>query len=66
MNPDGPFPQHKEPSLPEDKKSNSPLGFTPDQARREARKLHELRDDLKTRRSVQDTAIRSSPIGNDN
>ena len=66
MNPDGLPPQHNEPPLPEEKKSNSPLSFTHEQARREARKLHELRDDLKTRRTVQDTVIRASPIGNDN
>jgi hypothetical protein len=66
MNPAELPPQHKEPPLPEEKKSNSPLNFSPDQARREARKLHQLREDLQTRRTVQETAIRSSPIGNDN
>jgi hypothetical protein len=43
----------------------SPLSFTPEQARREARKLHQFRDELKNRRSVQDTGIRSSPLGRD-
>lgn len=65
MKPDGLISQHNEPPLPDDKKSNSPLGLSPEQARREARKLHQLRDDLKIRREVQDSSIRSSPLGRD-
>ena len=66
MNPDGqPPPVDREPARPEEKKHLSPLSFTPEQARREAGKLHRLRDDLKTRQAVQDTTMRSSPLGRD-
>ncbi len=68
MNPDGlspQAPQNRDPERIEEKKSTSPLSLTPEQAKREARKLHQLRNDLKTREAVQDTTMRSSPLGRD-
>ena len=64
MNPDS-LPQAREFPRVEERKLHSPLSFTPEQARREARKLHRLRDDLKSRQAMHDTAMRSSPLGRD-
>ncbi|MDI1319905.1 MAG: hypothetical protein PSW75_06875 [bacterium] len=64
MNPDT-LPKVRESERTEEKKFSSPLNFTPEQARREAGKLHRLRDDLKSRQAMHDTAMRSSPLGRD-
>lgn len=45
------------------KKSAGGLNLTPEQAKREADKLHETRDDLETRRTPDETSARSSPLG---
>ena len=39
------------------------LNLTPEQAQREAAKLHELRDDLDARKTPAETDARSSPLG---
>jgi len=39
------------------------LNLTPEQAQREAAKLHELRDDLQARKTPAETDARSSPLG---
>ena len=39
------------------------LNLTPEQAQREASKLHDLRDDLETRKTPAETDARTSPIG---
>ena len=65
MNPDGLSTQTCEWARLEEKKHLSPLSFTPEQARREARKLHQLRNDLKHRQAVHETTMRSSPLGRD-
>jgi len=39
------------------------LNLTPEQAKREAGKLHELREDLEDRKRTDETDVRSSPIG---
>ena len=39
------------------------LNLTPEQAQREAAKLHELRDNLDARKTPAETDARSSPLG---
>jgi hypothetical protein len=39
------------------------LNLTPEQAKREAEKLHDLRDDLETRKTPAEIDARSSPLG---
>lgn len=55
----------REPSGGSGKKPLSPLNLTSEQVRREARKLHKFREDLKTRQTIQETVMRSSPLGRD-
>ena len=39
------------------------LNLTPEQAQREASKLHDLRDDLEARKTPAETDARTNPIG---
>jgi len=39
------------------------LNLTPEQAKREAGKLHDLRDDLEARKTPAETDARTSPLG---
>lgn len=64
MNPDS-LPLDRESVRIVERKAPSPLNLTPEQVRREARKLHQLRDDLRSRQAMHDTAMRSSPLGRD-
>lgn len=41
--------------------SSGPLCFTIEEARREARKLRRYREELRSRRTMQETVVRTSP-----
>jgi hypothetical protein len=45
------------------KQGTSPLNLSPEQARREAGKLHDLNADLESRKTVDETSARTSPLG---
>jgi hypothetical protein len=48
---------------PSTKKGTSPLNLSPEQARREAGKLHDLNADLESRKTIAETTARTSPLG---
>lgn len=57
-------------SLPEDQpvtradaQKSNPLNLSPEEAKREAAKLHQLRDELETEKTPDETSARTSPIG---
>jgi hypothetical protein len=45
------------------KQGTSPLNLSPEQAKREAGKLHDLNADLESRKTVADTSARTTPFG---
>ncbi len=51
------------PVTPVTKKGTSPLNLSPEQAKREAAKLHDLNADLESRKTVAETTARTSPLG---
>lgn len=56
--------QRPEPvSPPATKPSSTKLNLTPEEAKREAAKLREFRNDLETRKTPAETDARSSPLG---
>ena len=45
------------------KQGTSPLNLSPEQAKREAGKLHDLNAALESRKTVADTSARTTPFG---
>lgn len=48
------------PSVP---KAENPLNLTPEQAKREASKLREVRNDLEEQKRIEESSIRTTPLG---
>ena len=59
MKPNKPTPESKSPV----KQGTSPLNLSPEQAKREAGKLHDLKADLESRKTVAETTARTTPFG---
>ena len=62
MKPNKPTPESKSPAG-KPRKGTSPLNLSPEQAKREAGKLHDLNADLESRKTVAETTARTTPFG---
>jgi hypothetical protein len=58
-----PKPTPAVPPVPAKKSPQTKLNLTPEEAKREAAKLREFRNDLEDRRTPAETDARSSPLG---
>jgi hypothetical protein len=63
MKPNNPSSPASRPAAPATNPPATPLNLTPEQAKREAAKLRQVRDDLEASKTPAETDARTSPIG---